>query len=175
MFFKVLKETKHFKQKPFIFTDVYKIKIDNFSFKHITENVANGHSSVSQIPWVRISACSLNVWKILTTGSCDCSYRKSIANGTYPVRSKHRLESRLWGSCAETGRKDVASALRGLGNPVCITVTDADGEGVGAAEWRRPAVHDEDWQVQTDCSCLRKPFLLVRIEAVLSRVKRANI
>lgn len=45
MFLKSWEETKHFKQKPFIFTDVYKIKIDNFSFKHITGNVANGHSS----------------------------------------------------------------------------------------------------------------------------------
>lgn len=73
------------------------------------------------------------------SSSCDCSYRKSTPNGTYPVRSKHRLESRSGLLCwdRQEGREGLGRCRSG--QPIlCITVTDADGEGVGAAEWRRP-------------------------------------
>lgn len=48
---------------------------------------------------------------------------------------------------AEAGGQHVGLGVAGLRYPVRVTVTDADGEGVGAAERGRPTVHDEDGQV----------------------------
>ena len=50
-------------------------------------------------------------------------------------------------SGAEAGRQHVGLRVAGLRYAICIAVTDADGEGVGAAEGGGPAVHDEDRQV----------------------------
>lgn len=51
------------------------------------------------------------------------------------------------GSCAEAGGQNVGLGIAGLSDPIGITVADADGEGVGAAEGRRSAVDDGDRQI----------------------------
>lgn len=79
-------------------------------------------------------------------GWCDCSYTQAPV--TVPTQQcQDTGEDRDQGSCTEAGWQDIGLRIAGLGDPIGITVADADGESVGAAEGRRATVHDEDGQI----------------------------